>query len=49
MYTKKCELLQILVLSGIHSHTLQYIQKVHTTGANIRDIIGRVLYNVVDD
>jgi len=35
---KKCELLRfiILVLSGLDSHVLQYMQKVHTYGVNIR-------------
>ena len=35
---KKCELshLIILVLSGLDSHVLQYMQKVHTYGVNIR-------------
>ena len=28
----------ILAFSGIHSHTLQYTQKVHTHGVNIRNI-----------
>ena len=38
----------ILVLSGFHSHRLQYMQKVHTYSANIR-YISEVYFNFVED
>ena len=46
--TKKCELSLILGYSGIHSHTIQYMQKVHTYSVNIR-YISEWYYNFVDD
>ena len=42
---KKCELSFILGRSGIHSHVLQYQQKVHTRSVNIR-YISEVHYNL---
>ena len=49
IYTKSANFrFVILGYSGIHSHRLQYMQKVHTRGVNIR-YIRKVYYNFVDD